>query len=126
MTSLGPSPLRSTMFALLTGAAINCVGLEFDIFTEQQLAYSRFRWLTERLAFSGASIKAIRTLICCLSMMRTLIVSPSTMPVMRPWIDTCSRPKVCETGVDASWPRTPERTSRARSLLSMGSGLREQ
>ena len=31
--------------------AINCVGLEFDIFTEQQLAHSRFRSLTERLAF---------------------------------------------------------------------------
>jgi hypothetical protein len=71
--------------------------------------------------------------ICCWTLIRlawisTLIVLPSTIPVMRPWIATCSRPKVYVAGLSASWPRTPrtpQRTSKAMSLVSIGSGLRE-
>jgi len=40
--------------------------------------------------FSGASIKAIRTLISGLARIRTFIVSPSTMPVIGPGPGVCS------------------------------------
>lgn len=74
---------------------------------------SRLPWRADRTAdlFRHVNIKAIRTLICCLPRISTLIASPSTTPVMRPWIHTCSRPKVYLTGVDASWPRTPRATA---------------
>jgi hypothetical protein len=43
---------------------INCLRPQFYIFTEHQFAHGLIGALAERLALSGASIKAMRTLIC--------------------------------------------------------------
>jgi len=73
---------------------------QFHIFPEHQFAQGRLGALTERLAFfRRVNTKAKRTLICCLPRISTLILSPSTTRVMRPWIHTYSRPKVYVTGV---------------------------
>jgi hypothetical protein len=58
--------------------AINRAQEKFDLLTEHQLAHGLL-WPADRMLClrSGASIKASRTLICCLAAVSTLIVSPS-------------------------------------------------
>jgi hypothetical protein len=84
--------------------------------------------------FSGTSINAIRTRICCLAAVSTLDrVAIDNTRYARARTGSCSRSRVYVAGFGPSWPRTaraPRRKSRAMSLACMrrialpASGLR--
>jgi hypothetical protein len=63
----------------------------------------RFGAMTECLPFLRRIDKRNwdPNLTCRLARISTLIVSPSTIPVTRPWRATCSRPKVYVAGLGA-------------------------
>jgi hypothetical protein len=63
--------------------AINRVRPELDIFTKHKIAHDLLCSLANACPFSGASMKASRTLICCLAAVNTLMVSPSLTPIQR-------------------------------------------
>jgi len=91
---------------------INRVWLQYDILPNtSSLMACLARW-SNAWPFSGASIKAIRTLISGFARIRTFIVSPSTMPVMCPGIDTWSRTKAYVAAGSGSRPKTARTLER--------------